>query len=91
MMDKPSRLGSHIDFTRDGKQCEYLQLLHSVHRSAYGWLPVPLACIRNDDGPTVLLSSGVHGDEYEGQVELSKLIRKIELKLRHITPMALHN
>jgi predicted deacylase len=79
MADKPSRLTSRIDFSRDGKQCEYLQLPHSVHRSAYGWLPVPLVCIKNGEGPTVLLSSGVHGDEYEGQVVLSKLIREIEV------------
>ena len=42
MTDKPSRLSSRIDFDADGKQCDYLQLPHSVHRSAYGWLPVPL-------------------------------------------------
>ncbi|MDP7641930.1 MAG: succinylglutamate desuccinylase/aspartoacylase family protein, partial [Alphaproteobacteria bacterium] len=92
MTEKPSRLGSRIDFGQDGKQCDYLQLPHSVHRSAYGWLPVPLVCIKNGDGPTVLLTSGVHGDEYEGQVTLSRLIREIEVtdvKGRIITlPMA---
>mgnify|MGYP001167621378 CR=1 FL=1 len=78
MTDKPSRLSTRIDFERDGKQCDYLQLPHSVHRSAYGWLPVPLVCIKNGAGPTVLLTSGVHGDEYEGQITLSRLIREIE-------------
>ena len=79
MTDKPSRLSTRIDLGKDGKQCDYLQLPHSVHRSAYGWLPVPLVCIKNGEGPTVLLSSGVHGDEYEGQVTLSRLIREIEV------------
>ncbi len=78
MADKPTRLSTPIDFERDGKQCDYLQLPHSVHRSAYGWLPVPLVCVKHGKGPTVLLSSGVHGDEYEGQVTLCNLIRDIE-------------
>jgi predicted deacylase len=78
MNDKPSRLSSRIDFDADGKQCDFVQLPHSVHRSAYGWLPVPLVCIKNGDGPTMLLTSGVHGDEYEGQVTLSRLIQEID-------------
>ena len=78
MADKPTRLSTPIDFERDGKQCDYLQVPHSVHRSAYGWLPVPLVCVKNGEGPTVLLSSGVHGDEYEGQITLCNLIRDIE-------------
>ena len=78
MVSKPSRLSTRIDFDADGKQLGYLQLPHSVHRSAYGWLPVPIACVRNGEGPTVLLFSGVHGDEYEGQITLSKLICDLE-------------
>lgn len=78
MSDQASRLVSSIDFTRDGKQCDFVRLPHSVHRSAYGWLPVPLACVKNGDGPTALLTSGVHGDEYEGQVALSRFIRELD-------------
>ena len=78
MVSKPSRLSTRIDFDADSKQLGYLQLPHSVHRSAYGWLPVPIACVRNGDGPTVLLLSGVHGDEYEGQITLSKLIGDLD-------------
>ena len=78
MASKPSRLSTRIDFEADGRQLGYVQLPHSVHRSAYGWLPVPIACVKNGAGPTVLLSSGVHGDEYEGQVTLSKLIRDLD-------------
>jgi len=77
MAEKRSRLSTKIDFDQDGKQCDFLQLPHSVHRSAYGWLPVPLVCVKNGEGPTVLLSSGIHGDEYEGQVTLSGLIREL--------------
>lgn len=76
MVGKPSRLSTRVDFDADGKQFGYLQLPHSVRRSAYGWLPVPIACVRNGNGPTVL--SGVHGDEYEDQITLSKLIGDLE-------------
>jgi len=78
MQDKPSKLTTTLNFEQDGKQVGYVRLPHSVHRSAYGWLPVPVACIRNGSGPTVLLMSGTHGDEYEGQVTLSKLINRLE-------------
>ena len=69
-----------IDFEKEGKQTGYLRLPHSVHRSAYGWIPFPIACIRNGEGPTALLLAGTHGDEYEGQVTLSKLICELEPK-----------
>ena len=57
---------SEIDFASDGKHSGYLRLPHSVHRSAYGWIPVPIASIKNGVGPKVVLSAGTHGDEYEG-------------------------
>ena len=79
-MSKPaSRISSEISFDQDGKQLGFLRLPHSVHRSAYGWIPIPIACIKNGAGPTVLLMAGNHGDEYEGQVGLSTLIRMIDV------------
>jgi len=78
-MDRPkSRLYPEIDFDRDGKQTGFLRLPHSVHRSAYGWIPIPIACFGNGAGPRVLLMAGNHGDEYEGQVALGKLIRELD-------------
>ncbi|WP_373085760.1 succinylglutamate desuccinylase/aspartoacylase family protein [Sneathiella sp.] len=74
-----SLISSTIDLDKDGIQHGYLQLLHSVHRSAYGYIPIPIASLKNGDGPTVLLMSGNHGDEYEGQVILSSLIRTLPL------------
>ncbi|BBK33518.1 hypothetical protein EDC65_3354 [Stella humosa] len=77
-MARPSRLSSEVDFERDGKHTGFLRLPHSVHRSAYGWLPIPIACVKNGEGPRVLLMAGNHGDEYEGQVALMKLLRAIQ-------------
>jgi len=72
-----TRIASEIDFEKEGKHSGYLRLPHSVHRSAYGWIGIPITCIKNGSGPTVLLVAGNHGDEYEGQVTLMKLTRKL--------------
>ncbi|MFM0593764.1 succinylglutamate desuccinylase/aspartoacylase family protein [Paraburkholderia dilworthii] len=71
-------LHNEIDLDADGRHVGYLRLPHSVHRSAYGWIPIPIASVRNGEGPVVLLMGGNHGDEYEGQVLVSSLIREIE-------------
>lgn len=73
-----SPITSEIDFDADGKQSGFLRLPHSVHRSAYGWIPIPIAQIKNGDGPTLFLMSGNHGDEFEGQVALTKIIHTLE-------------
>jgi predicted deacylase len=72
-----SPIKTDIDFDAPGKHIGYLRLPHSVHRSAYGWLPIPVASIRNGSGPTVIISAGSHGDEYEGQIIASRLVREI--------------
>lgn len=77
-MQNESQISSEVDFDREGKHHGYLRLPHSVHRSAYGWIPIPVISIKNQDGPTVLMLGGNHGDEYEGQIALSQLARNIE-------------
>ena len=78
MMQSGTRIRSEIDFDRDGKHIGFLRLPHSTDRSAYGWIPIPVASIRNGEGPRVLLISGNHGDEYEGQIALINLLRALE-------------
>lgn len=77
-MAKPTRIVTDVDFERDGKQVGWLGLPHSVTRSAYGRIMIPIACIRNGPGPTAFFMAGNHGDEYEGQIALTKLIRALE-------------
>lgn len=80
-MTKPSsRISSEIPFDQEGKHLGFLRLPHSIHRSAYGWIPIPVASIKNGKGPTVLLMAGNHGDEYEGQIGLSTLLRMLDVK-----------
>ena len=71
-------LFTDIDFARDGKQVGRVSLPNSVTRSAYGVIPIPIAVIRNGEGPTLVLMAGNHGDEYEGQIVLGRLIRDLE-------------
>ena len=68
---------SEIDLDAEGRQTGYLRVPHSTHRSAYGWIGVPTVCLQNGDGPTVLMIAGCHGDEYEGQIALSRLARSL--------------
>jgi predicted deacylase len=69
---------SEVDFDAEGKRAGYLRVPHSTHRSAYGWIPVPITVIRNGDGPTLVISAGVHGDEYEGQIAVANLARELD-------------
>ena len=78
-----SRLSADIDLTAEGKAMGFVRVPHSVHRSAYGWIPIPIVRIKNGDGPSVLMQAGTHGDEWEGQIGLGNLIRAIEPE--HIT------
>lgn len=67
-----------VDFDKQGKQCGWLRVPHSVTRSAYGVIPVPIVVLRNGDGPRILLVAGNHGDEYEGQIALTRLAQRLE-------------
>jgi predicted deacylase len=73
-----SRITTNIKFDEDGFQTGTLRVPHSVDRSAYGHIPIPIAVIKNGDGPTLLLTGGNHGDEYEGPVALMKLLRRLQ-------------
>lgn len=68
---------SGIDFGQNGKQFGHLEISHSSHRSAYGKIMVPVIHLRNGDGPRAMISAGVHGDEYEGQIAVRQLALEI--------------
>jgi len=73
-----SLLQCDIDLRADGKAVGFVRQPHSVHRSAYGWIPTPISRIARGPGPQVLLMAGNHGDEWEGQIALGELIRELE-------------
>ncbi|WP_237681960.1 succinylglutamate desuccinylase/aspartoacylase family protein [Agrobacterium vitis] len=67
-----------IDLDRDGKQIGYFSVPQSPHDDAWGSVQVPLAVVKNGEGPTVLIEAGNHGDEYEGPIALGELLREID-------------
>ena len=73
-----SRLVAEVDFAKDGKQTGFIRLFHSTHDSAYGFLPIPIVVVKNGAGPTAFFSSGNHGDEYEGQIAVTNLIKWLQ-------------
>src|SRR5260370_13567020 len=77
-MSKASHIWTDIDYDKPGKQVGWLHLPHSVTRSAYGTLMLPIAVIANVRGPTAFFMAGNHGDQDEGQIAPAKLIRTLE-------------
>lgn len=73
-----SKISSNINLEKDGKQFGYLRAPHSTNTSGWGSMLIPVVCIKNGDGPTVLFTGGNHGDEFEGPVSLLKLGRNLE-------------
>lgn len=74
----PSKIRATIDLDADGKRFGALVVPHSRNDSAWGSVRIPLAVIRNGDGPVALLVAGNHGDEYEGQIALRDLARTLD-------------
>ena len=68
-------LQTTINLDHSGKQVGVVWVPDSFNdTSAWGSLAIPIACLKNGDGPTVVLCGGNHGDEYEGQVALRRLL-----------------
>ncbi len=75
---KISKISSTVDFHAEGKQIGHLVVPHSTNTSAWGSIEIPIAVIGGGEGPIALFTGANHGDEYEGPIALSKLIRSIE-------------
>ena len=78
MQDSP--VSSTIPFDEDGIHTGHLKLPHSHDGSAYGAVMIPVAVIKNGEGPTVLLTGGNHGDEYQGPLAMIRLVSSIDLE-----------
>jgi predicted deacylase len=50
----------------------------SRNTSGWGTIEIPITVVKNGSGPTVLLTGGVHGDEYEGQIAISRLACELD-------------
>jgi len=76
--ESKSRIQCRIDFDRAGRQAGYLRAPLSRNTSGWGTVEIPIVCVKNGSGPTILLTGGVHGDEYEGQIAISDLARTLD-------------
>ncbi|MEH6403745.1 MAG: N(2)-acetyl-L-2,4-diaminobutanoate deacetylase DoeB [Sneathiella sp.] len=70
-------ISATVDYNLDGVHHGFLKLPHSHDGSAWGSIMIPITVAKNGDGPTVLLSGGNHGDEYEGPIALFDLAGRI--------------
>ncbi|GGF50321.1 deacylase [Aliidongia dinghuensis] len=66
-----------LDLTADGKALSFLGIPFSVDRSPYFQVKIPVCRVRRGTGPRILLMAGNHGDEYEGEITLGRLVRRI--------------
>ena len=78
MAAEQPKVTATVDFERDGKQFGHLNVPHSRNDSGWGAVHLPIVSIRNGAGPTVVLTGGNHGDEYEGPIALMKLARALD-------------
>lgn len=77
---RPSPVTPTIDLDKQGVQHGFLRLPYSRDDSAWGSVMIPIAVLRNGNGPTALLTGGNHGDEYEGPIALFDLARTLNIK-----------
>jgi predicted deacylase len=78
MVQTSSRITSTIDFDREGRQSTCLRAPLSRNLSAWGTIEIPIFVVKNGKGPTVLFTGGIHGDEYEGPIAISRLAQMLD-------------
>ena len=77
-LDPPTRTNTDLDLDAPGRSVARIGLVQSTTPDVeYGVIPVPVVVINGGAGPTVLLTAGTHGDEYEGQILLQNLARSL--------------
>ncbi len=76
---RPSPITPTVDLDKQGVQHGFLRLPYSRDDSAWGSVMIPIAVLRNGNGPTALLTGGNHGDEYEGPIALFDLARTLDV------------
>ena len=88
-----SRVIVDVDLMAPGRQDGHLRVPHAHNDSAWGVVAIPITVIVGGDGPTLLLTGGVHGDEYEGPITLIELLQELKgdaIRGRLIVIPALH-
>jgi predicted deacylase len=66
-----------IDLAAPGKQIGQLRLPRISNTGGWASTFIPIASVANGSGPTVLVLGGNHGDEYEGQIAIRRLLHEL--------------
>ncbi|MDF0603307.1 succinylglutamate desuccinylase/aspartoacylase family protein [Psychromarinibacter sp. C21-152] len=77
-MSRKSTAFVTVDFENPGKQSGFIHIPHSPHEDAWGTTRIPIAVVKNGDGPTAIIQGGNHGDEYEGPIVLGEMARELD-------------
>lgn len=67
-----------IDLDAPGRAIGHVAIPWSRDESGWGNLLTPIAVLGDGDGPTVLLTGGNHGDEFEGPIALRSLLQDLD-------------
>lgn len=78
--DTQSLIATDLDFEARESRIGALEVPFSRNESAWGTLRIPIGCFHGSDGPTMLLTGGSHGDEYEGPVALLNAMRALKAR-----------
>jgi N-alpha-acetyl-L-2,4-diaminobutyrate deacetylase len=78
LIANPSHVRPTIDLNAPGVRHGFLRLPWSRNDSAWGNLMIPFCVAVRGEGPTVLITGGNHGDEYEGPLAILDLARNVK-------------
>jgi N-alpha-acetyl-L-2,4-diaminobutyrate deacetylase len=67
-----------IDLDAPGRATGHVSLPWSRNESGWGNLLTPIAVLANGEGPTVLVTGGNHGDEFEGPLALRSVLHELD-------------
>ena len=67
-----------VPLDADGTHKGFISIPFSIDRSPYYQIKIPVCRIKNGSGKRLLLMAGNHGDEYEGELCLNKLVRLLQ-------------
>ena len=74
-----TRVQINIDLAQKGRQIGDLKIKWSDNQNPIGYYLTPIVCLANGEGPTLLLTGGVHGDEFEGPAALMRLVHHLDV------------
>ncbi len=78
LSSQPSRLTLNLDLDAPGKHVGDLMLRWSDNSNPLGYHPIPVISLNGGTGPTVLITGGTHGDEFEGPAAMMRLASRLD-------------